>query len=52
MKMELAETDSHLRLELAAGVLRVHLLGTLPHGDLALWGAGDFLLQALYTERS
>lgn len=48
--MELAETDSHLRLELTAGVLRVHLLGALPHRDPVLGGAGDFLLQAQFVK--
>jgi hypothetical protein len=47
--MELAETGSHLLLELAAGVVRIHLLGALPHGDLVFRGTGDFLLQTLYT---
>lgn len=50
--MELAEADLHRLLELATGVLRVHLLGSLPHRDLVLRAAGDLLLQTLYAKRS
>ena len=50
--MELSEAVLHLLLELAAGVLRIHLLGPLPHRDLLLGGAGDLLLQTLYAKAS